>query len=190
MSTTFVLIVEVIKHSSQIKYKDLPLCDLIISLSKTPDQGQSPICAAIKKVLSKSEIAGLLLRMPRSRLGHMQYWLASLMLWHIDSETYDLQKWVRLPHCGQQPLVTKLVFWCLPLHIKNCSRNVIKYKIKMIDVSDKVWMWIHQIYGMSLIVQNCIHSKQTTALTSLFPEMVNWIDKIMKLMTCNAQTVK
>ena len=60
----------------------------------------------------------------------------------------------------------------------------------MIDVSDKVWMWIHQIYGMSLIVQNCIHSKQTTALTSMFPEMVNWIDKIMKLMTCNAQTVK
>ena len=35
---------------------------------------------------------------------------------------------------------------------------------------------------------NYIHSKQTTALTLLLLTMINQIDKIMKLITCHAQT--
>ena len=37
---------------------------------------------------------------------------------------------------------------------------------------------------------NFINSKQTTAITLLIQTMVDWIDETMKLMTCNAQTVK
>ena len=46
------------------------------------------------------------------------------------------------------------------LKIKMCSRNVIKYKIQIIDVSDEVWMWVHWKYGMSGIVQK-MHSFET-----------------------------
>ena len=36
--------------------------------------------------------------------------------------------------------------------------------------------------------KNCIFFKQTTVLTSLFLAMINQIDKIMKLITFNAET--
>ena len=37
--------------------------------------------------------------------------------------------------------------------------------------------------------KNYIHSKQTTALSSLLPTMIDWIDETMKLITWNSQTV-
>ena len=41
MSTTFILIVEVIEKSSQIKSYYLPLCDLILLRLKTPEKGNA-----------------------------------------------------------------------------------------------------------------------------------------------------
>ena len=34
----------------------------------------------------------------------------------------------------------------------DCSRNVIQLKMKIIDVSNEVWMWDNQKYGTSQIV--------------------------------------
>ena len=59
------------------------------------------------------------------------------------------------------------------LQSKNCSRNVIKPEIKIIDVSDEVWMWVHQKYGMSQTIRFFIQYKQATALTNLLPTMVD-----------------
>ena len=47
MSTTFILIVEVINKSVQIKYNYLPPCELIILHLRKPCQGQEPIHATL-----------------------------------------------------------------------------------------------------------------------------------------------
>ena len=46
------------------------------------------------------------------------------------------------------------------------------------------------IENMKLVksYKKCIHSKQTTALTSLLPTMIEQIDKIIRHIPCNAQT--
>ena len=49
MSTNFILIVEVIKKLIRIKWKYLPVCDLIIFQLKTPSQGKSPSRASKTK---------------------------------------------------------------------------------------------------------------------------------------------
>ena len=79
MSTTFILIVEVIQQLIKIKYKDLPLCDLIIFPLKTPSQGQAPRRAAKNKLLTDSDISGLVLKTPRSWLGHTRDWLDTVL---------------------------------------------------------------------------------------------------------------
>ena len=62
--------------------------------------------------------------------------------------------------------------------------------MKIIDDSDEVWMWIHEVYVISQMYENFIHLKQTTAIISLFPRIVNCINETIKLMTCYVQTVK
>ena len=42
--------------------------------------------------LPDSDIAGLVLNIPRSRLGHTQDWLNTVMLWFSNCETDDLRK--------------------------------------------------------------------------------------------------
>ena len=49
------------------------------------------------------------------------------------------------------------------------------------NMSDEVWMRLHQKYGMSLIMKNCIQSKQTTNLTLMLLKMINWIDKTINV---------
>ena len=58
--------------------------------------------------------------------------------------------------------------------------------MKILDVSDELWIRVHQKYEMSQIIQKYIYSKQGTDVTSMFPIMVNWINETMKLKTCNA----
>ena len=61
------------------------------------------------------EITILVLKMPRSRLVHTSDWLVTVMLWLSDSENGDLLKYIRRPHCNQQPRVYKTVLGWLPL---------------------------------------------------------------------------
>ena len=62
--------------------------------------------------------------------------------------------------------------------------------MKIIDVSDEVWMWVHWKYGISWIVWKYFLFETNTDLTLMCPMIIDWIDKIMKHITCNAKAVK
>ena len=82
------------------------------------------------------------------------------------------------------------------LKSKNCGMNVIRSKMKIMDLSDEiwmqahqnyemskitmivseeVWMWVHQKYGMSWIVWK-LYSVETNKRSYLFVYSDGWLD--------------
>ena len=59
--------------------------------------------------------------------------------------------------------------------------TMVNWIIETMNLSDEVWMWVHQKYGMGRIVKKYIQSKETIAPTLLFSTMVDWIDKKMDM---------
>ena len=69
----------------------------------------------IQKAAPESDIAKLVPKTPRSWLCYILDLMGTVMLYLSDSETNYSQKYVHLPYCNQQPIVTKQVFQCSPL---------------------------------------------------------------------------
>ena len=67
--------------------------------------------------------------------------------------------------------------WLVRLQSSNCSRNVIKPTMKVLDVSDAVWQGVHLKEGMSRILHKVYSIILKTSLTSLLPTMFHGIDK-------------
>ena len=70
---------------------------------------------------------------------------------------------------------------------------MIKYTIQIIDDSDEVWMWVHQKYGMGLILQNFypFETKTISYLAVPYNDQLNQFNNsIMKFITLNSKTVK
>ena len=65
------------------------------------------------------------------------------------------------------------------LQSKSCSRNVKKPKIQIIDVSDAIWRWLHQKYGMGQIIWKLHSINKKTDLILLLSMMFHEIDKTM-----------
>ena len=68
------------KQSSQMKYKYLPLCGLIIFRLNNPAEGQNLSVQTKQKVLPDSDIAVLVINSPCLRIGQTQDWLKTVWL--------------------------------------------------------------------------------------------------------------
>ena len=103
------------------------------------------------KAIIDSELAGLVLKMPGSRLGHTQdlflQWCCDLVIVKPTIYSNRSPSLTDINNPSGQP-----VLWFLSLNSKTISSNVIKSKMKIIYVSDVVWMWVHRKYGMSQII--------------------------------------
>ena len=87
MSTTLILLVNVIKNQLKLNKRTYHYVTWFFSHQIIQIKEKHLVMRPKKKALLGSEIAGLVLKTPRSHMGPMQDWLDTVLLWISYCET-------------------------------------------------------------------------------------------------------